>query len=65
MRLINMSFDAHEEKVMGLFNRKVYSIPRNQRRYVWNTDNWQELYDDVQSVVNGLLQSHFIGSIVL
>lgn len=60
-----MSFDAHEEKVMGLFNRKVYSIPRNQRRYVWNTDNWQELYDDVQSVVNGLLQSHFIGSIVL
>ena len=60
-----MSFDAHEEKVMGLFNRKVYSIPRNQRRYVWDTDNWQELYDDVQSVVNGLLQSHFIGSIVL
>lgn len=60
-----MSFDAHEEKVMGLFNRKIYSIPRNQRRYVWNTDNWQELYDDVQSVVDGVLQSHFIGSIVL
>ena len=60
-----MSFDAHEEKVMGLFNRKIYNIPRNQRRYVWNKDNWQELFDDVLAVVNGTLSSHFIGSIVL
>lgn len=60
-----MSFDAHEEQVRELFNRKVYSIPRNQRRYVWNKDNWQELFDDVISVVNGSLPSHFIGSIVL
>lgn len=60
-----MSFDAHEEKVMGLFNRKVYSVPRNQRRYVWDKDNWQELYDDVLAVVRGTITSHFIGSIVL
>ena len=60
-----MSFDAHEEKVMGLFNRKVYNVPRNQRRYVWNKDNWQELFDDVMAVVNGVFPSHFIGSIVL
>jgi len=60
-----MSFDAHEEKVMGLFNRKVYNVPRNQRRYVWNKDNWQELFDDVMAVVNEIFPSHFIGSIVL
>ncbi len=60
-----MSFDAHENKVMDLFNRKIYNIPRNQRRYVWNKDNWQELFDDVLAVVNGQLSSHFIGSIVL
>lgn len=60
-----MSFNAHEEKVMGLFNRKVYNVPRNQRRYVWNRDNWQELYNDVMAVVNGSLTSHFFGSIVL
>ena len=46
-----MSFDAHEDKIMGLFNRKVCNIPRNQRRYVWNKDNWQELFDDVMAVV--------------
>lgn len=60
-----MSFDAHEEKIMGLFNRKVYNVPRNQRRYVWNRDNWQELFDDVMAVVKGTFRSHFIGSIVL
>ena len=60
-----MSFDAHEERVLGLFNRKVYNIPRNQRRYVWNRDNWQELFDDVMAVVNQQIPSHFIGSIVL
>lgn len=60
-----MSFEAQEEKVFELFNRKVYNIPRNQRRYVWNKDNWKELYDDVMAVVNGNLSSHFIGSVVL
>lgn len=60
-----MAFDAHEERVMSLFNRKVYCVPRNQRRYVWNKDNWQELFDDVLAVVNGTFPSHFIGSIVL
>lgn len=60
-----MSFNAREDRVMGLFNRKVYNIPRNQRRYVWNKDNWQELFDDVMAVVNGIFPSHFIGSIVL
>jgi len=60
-----MSFDAHEDKIRELFNRKVYNIPRNQRRYVWKKSNWQELFDDVLSVVEGKLTSHFIGSIVL
>lgn len=60
-----MSFNAHEERVMSLLNRKVYSVPRNQRRYVWGKENWQELFDDVMAVVEGKLPSHFIGSIVL
>ena len=60
-----MSFDAHEEQVMSLFNRKMYNVPRNQRRYVWNKDNWQELFDDVMAVVDGRIMSHFIGSVVM
>lgn len=60
-----MSFDAHEDKVRQLFGRKVYNIPRNQRKYVWKKDNWQELFDDVMAVVDGIFPSHFLGSIVL
>ena len=26
-----MAFDAHEERVRELFNRKIYNVPRNQR----------------------------------
>lgn len=60
-----MAFDAHENKVRDLFNRKIYHIPRNQRRYVWNKDNWQELFDDIVCVINGQISAHFLGSIVL
>ena len=60
-----MSFEAKEKSVDKLLNDAIYCIPRNQRRYVWNTQNWADLYDDVELVVDGISKSHFIGSIVL
>lgn len=36
-----MSFEAKEKSVDKLLNDAIYCIPRNQRRYVWNTQNWQ------------------------
>lgn len=60
-----MSFEAKEKSVDRLLNDAIYFIPRNQRRYVWSTQNWADLYDDVELVVDGIAKSHFIGSIVL
>ena len=62
-----MSFKADEKKVRLLLTNAVYSIPRNQRRYVWDKTNWQALYDDICFVVNTpkYNKDHFIGSIVL
>lgn len=60
-----MSFEAKEKYVDKLLNDAIYCIPRNQRRYVWDSLNWNDLYDDVQLVVDGISSSHFIGSIVL
>ena len=60
-----MSFEAKEKSVDKLLNDAIYYIPRNQRRYVWNVQNWMDLYDDVELVVDGISKSHFIGSIVL
>lgn len=60
-----MSFEAKERAVDKLLNDSIYYIPRNQRRYVWTSDNWNDMYDDVSLVADGIAPSHFIGSIVL
>lgn len=60
-----MSFDANDRKIYDLFNRNRFIIPRNQRRYVWNKRNWDELFEDILLVVCENFPAHFIGSIVL
>ena len=60
-----MDFVLGLEPVDKLLNDAIYCIPRNQRRYVWSTQNWTDLYDDIELVVDKVAESHFIGSIVL
>lgn len=59
-----MGFDANVKKTAKLLNDAIYIIPRNQRQYVWTTENWSDLLADVVfSTQTGA--THFIGSIVL
>ena len=60
-----MAFEAKEYTVDKLLNDAIYCIPRNQRRYVWSSENWTDMYDDILLVADGVASSHFIGSIVL
>lgn len=60
-----MSFDARESTIAKLFNNAIYQIPRNQRLYTWNEQNWNDLYNDIMLVTDKTAQSHFLGSIVL
>ena len=60
-----MAFEAKEYTVDKLLNDAIYYIPRNQRRYVWTSENWADIYDDILLVADGVATSHFIGSIVL
>lgn len=59
-----MSFEAKDYPVSDIFNKVVFDIPRNQRRYVWNKDNWSDLFEDLQFSISQE-SPHFIGSIVL
>lgn len=59
-----MSYSAEQKTIRDLFNSQLYRIPRNQRQYVWNEDNWEDLYLDVEYATNNKL-NHFIDSIVL
>lgn len=61
-----MSFDARQSTIGKLLSDSIYRIPRNQRRYVWNDQNWGDLYNDILLVADGTATaSHFLGSIVL
>lgn len=46
-----MSFDAKPLQIKSLFTKHIFTIPRNQRRYVWNKENWSELYEDLKFII--------------
>ena len=59
-----MSFKATEKTIDKLFSDNIFEIPRNQRKYVWNKNNWNELLTDIELSIKSST-FHFIGSIVL
>lgn len=64
-----MAFLAEEKQIENFLSQKVLSIPRNQRKYVWNAVNWKDLLGDLEFIVecnhNGEERTHFLGSVVL
>lgn len=60
-----MAFEAKDETVGELLNKVVFSVPRNQRRYVWEKDNLGELLEDILFSCRSGKKAHFLGSIVL
>lgn len=60
-----MSLDAKDKKIYDLLNDKQFIIPENQRKYVWEMNNWKELFDDILLIYKEQMSSHFVGSIVL
>ena len=64
-----MSTTPNSDKICEFFALDVlYRIPIYQRRYVWDTDNWETLWKDIKENSNknskGYPQSHFTGAIV-
>ena len=60
-----MAFESKDKKISGLLEKRVYIIPRNQRRYVWTSDNWKDILEDLDFTIVNPKRSHFMGSIVL
>ena len=59
-----MSFEARQQQISFLLGKKIYNIPRNQRKYVWGEDNWKNLLEDLD-FLRETGKYHFLGSIVL
>ncbi len=60
-----MAFTTEDITVQRLMMQVVYTIPRNQRKYVWDERNWKEMLEDIIFATNEGAQDHFFGSIVL
>lgn len=61
-----MSFNSEQKTVSSkLLSQVIYKVPRNQRKYVWQLNNWSELWNDIVFTKDDELSSHFIGSVVL
>lgn len=63
--MMHVGFNANDKEIRELLTNNIYVIPRNQRRYVWDKSNWEELFNDLILVVDDVSTGHFIGSIVL
>lgn len=44
-------------------NGKSYQIPKFQRDYSWEEDDWEDLWNDIQEIPND--ETHYLGYIVL
>ena len=66
-----MAFNAEQRKISTILSGDwQYTIPRYQRKYVWEEKQWRELLDDLKYCLenenNSLDQdwTHFLGSFV-
>ncbi|MGL5613848.1 DUF262 domain-containing protein [Cetobacterium sp.] len=64
-----MAFRTENRKISNIFEgQKIYTVPRYQRNYIWDKNNWSELLDDIEFTLgneNNMEWSHFLGAIVL
>lgn len=60
-----MSFSASQKNINEILSRNtIYFIPKNQRKYVWSDNEWNELYEDLFLIEQSQNYNHFLGSVV-
>lgn len=47
-----MAFSAIQKSISDMLSNSIYEIPRNQRRYVWRTNNWLDLWNDLLFIID-------------
>ncbi len=60
-----MDFSASQKCINELLSRNCsYTIPKNQRKYVWDEVEWSELFEDIFLIEQNNDYAHFVGSFV-
>lgn len=60
-------FDTSNQTFLQLFSGgNIFKIPRFQRDYSWKEENWDDLWSDIQDLLNDPdIDSHYMGYLVL
>lgn len=56
--------NSTKKSLAALFDKTVFDIPKYQRAYSWEENNWKELWDDIKNNVYQKDKEHFIGAII-
>ena len=60
-----MAFISTQKNINSILSGNFeYIIPKNQRKYIWNTNEWDELFEDIFEIEQSSNYCHFIGSFV-
>lgn len=60
-----MSFKSENSNINTILSRNYsYIIPLNQRKYVWGSSEWNELFEDLFLIEQRDDYAHFLGSLV-
>ena len=60
-----LSFDATLVSVYRLFKDHEYQIPAYQRDYSWDTEQWEQLWNDLADFKSSDPEEHFLGPLIV
>ena len=60
-----LEFNAQLETTYSFFKDKAYLIPAYQRDYAWDTEQWIQLWQDLDNYRNNSNEQHFLGPVIL
>lgn len=61
----SLSFEANLVSVYRLFKDHEYHIPAYQRDYSWDTEQWEQLWNDLSDFKSIAPEEHFLGPLIV
>jgi len=62
----NILLDTRTTNFLELIgNGKIYRVPEYQRDYSWQTEQWEDLWNDIIEMQNDRKQRHYMGAMVV
>ncbi len=64
--LAKLKLNTKDETLRELLsNGKRYYVPKFQRDYSWNLENWEILWEDISAIINNEEDYHYMGYLVI